>query len=136
MKKLKTLWLALGATLCLSTGALAGEGKKQEVYMFGIAAAFGDSVVYFTDIQTIQGEKLVKKGLLDARNQYSYQLKGYLENVMNLPHRTCAIYFSEKMPKLEKKYLKLCKKYQADPSVVFRILDAGKFRFQRFSTEE
>lgn len=136
MRKLTILlMLALGSTLCFNN-AKAGNGNEQNIYMFGIAAAFGDSVVYFTDIQSIQGKELIKKGFLNARNHYSYQLKGYLENVLNLPHRTCAIHFSEKKAKLEKKYLKLRKKYQADTTVVFRTLDQGQFQFEKFSLEE
>lgn len=136
MKKLTMLlMMALGSTLyCPHT--MAGDKNEQNVYMFGIAAAFGDSVVYFTDIQSIQGKGLIKKGFLNARNHYSYQLKGYMENVLNLPHRTCAIHFSEKKAKLEKTYLKLRKNYQADTTVVFRTLDQGKFQFEKITLEE
>lgn len=128
------LLVAIGIVL-MGSVAFAG-GKAQRVYLFGVGAAFGDSVVYFTDIQYVEGTDLVKKGFLDNRSDYSYQLKNYLENRMNLPHRTCAIYFSEKKSALEKKFLKVRKKYQADTTMVFRTLNAGEFQFVRTVFEE
>lgn len=131
MRNIKHLIFLVGTFLLCTV--VTAKSKTQEVYMFGIAASFGDSIVYFTDIQIISGnEVLSKNGFLEARNQYAYQLKNYVENSENLPNRTCAIFFDKKKSKLEKKYIKLKNQYSKDKSVLYRNLDSGKFKFVKF----
>lgn len=134
MKIIKTL-MVVAACAMMSLPGLAKSDEKEGVYMFGVGAAFGDSIVYFTDVQFVEGKNMVKNSFLEARNQYSYQLENYLENVKNLPNRTCAIFFSEKKSKIEKKFLKLRKKYEGDAANSFRMLDVSEFKFQRFELE-
>ncbi len=134
MKIIKTL-MVVAACAMMSLPGLAKSDEKEGVYMFGVGAAFGDSIVYFTDVQFVEGKDMVKNSFLEARNQYSYQLENYLENVKNLPNRTCAIFFSEKKSKIEKKFLKLRKKYEGDAANSFRMLDVSEFKFQRFELE-
>lgn len=134
MKIIKTL-MVVAACAMMSLPGLAKSDEKEGVYMFGVGAAFGDSIVYFTDVQFVEGKDMVKNSFLEARNQYSYQLENYLENVKNLPNRTCAIFFSEKKSKIEKKFLKLRKKYEGDAANSFRMLDVSEFKFQRFDLE-
>lgn len=133
MMKLKHLWVVLLA-VCLCNTAYAKEdekkAEKQTVYMFAIGAAFGDTIVCFSDIQAVEGENLVNKGFLTGRSMYSYQFKNYLENVENLPHRTCAVFFSEKKAKLEKKYAKLKARYESDRKNATRTVDSTKFQFK------
>lgn len=139
MMKLKHLWVALlGVCLCTAAFAKGDEKKKvekQTVYMFAVGAAFGDSIVSFTDIQIIEGEGLVNKGFLKGRNMYSYQFKNYLENAENLPHRTCAIFFSQKKSKLEKQYAKLKARYENDKETVTRMVGSASFQFQLYDGE-
>ena len=106
--------------------------EEQTVYIFGMAVAFGDTIVHLTDVQEFRGVGLVNKGFLEARSSYSYQLKTYLENFKNLPHRTCTVYFSEKKSKLMKKYEKLKSKYQVDKSVNLQLLDPSFFSFKKY----
>lgn len=127
--------MVVAACAMMSLPGLAKSDEKEGVYMFGVGAAFGDSIVYFTDVQFVEGKDMVKNSFLEARNQYSYQLENYLENVKNLPNRTCAIFFSEKKSKIEKKFLKLRKKYEGDAANSFRMLDVSEFKFQRFELE-
>ncbi|MBQ8592961.1 MAG: hypothetical protein IJ467_01525 [Bacteroidaceae bacterium] len=119
---------------CLQLSA-KGEGDSPQVYMFGVAGAFGDTIVCMTDIQLVESAKVGKHGFLEARNQYAYQLKGYLENVLGMPHRTCAIFFSEKKSKIEKKFLKVRKRYQKDDGIELRYVGESDFKFKQFSFE-
>lgn len=134
MNILKHLTLALCA-ISFSCATFAQDTKDNEkfekVYIFGIGTAFGDSIVYFTDVQTLEGANLIDKGFLIGRNLYSYQLKGYLENDLNLPHRTCAIYFSNKKKKIEKTYAKLKAKYENDEAVKLYFTGYGAFNFEK-----
>ena len=49
--KFKTLLFILAALV--ATTSLYAAGKKTRVYVYGFAASFNDSIVYFTDIQPL-----------------------------------------------------------------------------------
>ena len=54
-----------------------------KIYAFGFSASFNDSIVYFTDIQEIDSAWINEKNkFLVSRDNYSYQLKNYLSNVI------------------------------------------------------
>jgi hypothetical protein len=48
---------------------------------------------------------------MSGRENYSYQLRDYLANKMQMPHRTCVVFYNEKREKLEKEYLKMKRIY-------------------------
>ncbi len=133
MRKIRNIALLIG-TFCLCA-AFTQQEKKTEVYLFGVATSFNDTLVHFTDIQAIEGATINKHGFLVARNQYAYQLKNYLENVMNLPDRTCAVFFHKNKSKLEKDYSKLRKKYVEKKNVKYESLPTTTFQFKTFKLE-
>lgn len=132
MKNLKYL-LVIVALLFVSGVVQAKKGKKEkEVYLCGVASAFGDTIISITDIQKLSGTELLDKNdFLFARNQYAYQFKGYLENTENLPYRTCAILFAKKKSKLEKRIQKLKAQYDGG-SMKLRTIGSDKFKFVKF----
>ena len=84
--------------------------KVPHAYMFGFAASFNDSLVFFTDIQQVDSVWLTKKkGFLAGKSNYAYQLRNYCEEKMELPKRTCVIVSSVKRKDVEKKYKKMMK---------------------------
>lgn len=91
------------------------EAKKVQVpkmYMFGMAASFTDTIVYFTSVQELDSVWIEKKKkFLQARQLYSYQLRDYLANTKQMPHRTCIVYAHKNKKKVEKKFLKMRKLY-------------------------
>ena len=111
MKK-SFLMMMVAATMLLCT---AGYAKKQPVpkmYMFGVAAAFTDTIVHFTTIQELDSAWIdTKNNFLQERQAYSYQLRDYLEQQQQMPHRTCMVFYSQKREKLEKKFGKMMKLY-------------------------
>ena len=48
---------------------------------------------------------------------------------MHKENVTCVVYFNEKKKKVERLYSKICKKYRANPSLQFSILNTDVFRF-------
>lgn len=74
---------------------------------------------------------LDKGGFLPHRELYSYQLKNFLEFEMNLPNRTCMIYFSDNKKKIDKEALKVLGKYKKNKSIVLQKIDPEKFRFTK-----
>jgi hypothetical protein len=131
MKKFK---LAIFVLLALVTSSAFAQKKKSNgVYIAGVSASFKDSLVYFTDIQLVDSVKLDKNKLLPERQQYSYQLKTYLENKYSSANRTCFIYFETNKEKLEKSMKKMKDKYQKGGKSIVRQVDS-EFKFTKAET--
>lgn len=110
-------------------------------YIFGFSASFNDSIVYFTDIQTLDSVWIDSKSrFLQRRESYSYQLREHLSKQMNQPHRTCIVVFNQNRKKLEKQYLKM-KRLYTNPKpgrqlFDVRMLNASDFRFEVIDMSE
>lgn len=117
----------------LACSAFAQKKKDNGVYIAGVSASFKDSLVYFTDIQLVDSIKLDKNKLLPERQQYSYQLKTYLENKYSSANRTCFIYFETNKEKLEKSMKKMKDKYQKGGKSIVRQVDS-EFKFTKAET--
>ncbi|MBQ8127905.1 MAG: hypothetical protein IJ176_05860 [Prevotella sp.] len=133
------IYQALTAAFILAAIPFAKADAKRvavpQVYVFGMAASFNDSIVYFTDIQTLANAWVDSKSrFLQSRDIYSYQLREHLAQKLQMPHRTCIVFYAEKLQKLQKKYDKL-KRLYANPkpgSQQFdvRSLTTADFRFE------
>lgn len=106
------------------------KGDLKPVYVMGVSLCFGDSVVYFTDIQQIDSVRLTKEGFLPSREGYSDQLKNYLESKDGKLNHTCITYFSEKKATLQKKASKLLKRYQKGTMIIQHIAPAD-FKYEK-----
>ncbi len=125
------IFLVTACVLILCQGfSLKGKNKEKDVYAFGLAASFNDSVVYCTEIQLLDSVQLDKNGFLPLREMYSYQLKNYVEYELNKPNYTCMIYFSEKKEKLTKEVNKLIAGYKKS-NLVLHPLTASEFTFKK-----
>ena len=100
--RLKTLFVAVCAFFVCTT-AFAGNSK---VYLYGFAASFNDSTVYFTDIQEVDSAVIDRSGFLYGRDSYSYQLKDYLASI-GFEHATCVTLWAATRDAVEKKFQKL-----------------------------
>lgn len=132
MKNMKFIGTLVLVFMLCSAFSLKKKGEKQ-VYMVGVSASFTDSLVYFTDIQLVDSVFLDKNDMLPQRQQYSYQLKMYLEGKTGQAHRTCFVYFDEKKNKLGKTINKLKAKYQKGGKSILRQVDA-EFKFTKAET--
>ena len=109
---------------------VAKKPTKSVVYLFGVGAAFGDSLLFVTEVHEFPGVELEKKTrFLKGRSEYMAQLKLYLEDVLGLPHRTCAIYFSDSKKSIFKQYAKLMKRYKGRPDISLHHLGRNAFNF-------
>ncbi|MBE6280964.1 MAG: hypothetical protein E7095_02720 [Bacteroides sp.] len=111
------------------------KGDTKNVYMVGVSASFSDSLIYFTDVQLVDSVELDANKLLPQRQQYSYQLKTYLEAKTGMTNRTCFIYFDTKKNKLEKTIKKMKADYQKDGKSIIRQVDP-EFKFTKAETYE
>ncbi len=134
MSFLRNIVMVLMALMLCSAFTLKKEKKTEGVFLFGIAASFNDSVVYFTPIQLVDSVKL-EKGFLPKRAQYAYQLKNQIEVTQGKSDYTCMIYFAETKAKLEKEVTKVKGKY-AKSKLHLEEIPAESFTFRKPADEE
>ena len=110
MKLSKLVLVSVAATLLLSL-SIQAKNEMKKAYIFGFASSFNDSIVYFTDIQEIDSAWFTSKShFLVSRENYSYQLRDYL-NSLGEEHRTCMVMYSTNEKKLIKEWQKLNNRY-------------------------
>ena len=129
MKYVRIFFAITLAFLFFSSFTLKSDEKP--VYVFGLAASFNDSIVYYTEIQVLDSVGLDKSGFLPKRDLYASQLKGYLEYVLKKPDYTCMIYFSENKKKLEKEASKVQGKYKKESGLVLQAVEPAAFSFKK-----
>lgn len=140
MKILKT---AMVVFACLLVTSVMAGNRQTKVFLFGFAASFNDSTVYFTDIQTLDGAWVSSKNnFLLNRDNYSYQLRDYLAS-QGEEHRTCMVSyaFSEKeilrkMEKLKSRYTSGLKNRKGGHSYNIKQLSSSDFHFNLISNDD
>ena len=133
MKVIRLMALAILLMTAATQKASAQYEQVPQAYMFGFAASFNDSTVFFTDIQEVKNVWVTKKkGFLASWSNYAYQLRDYCEQKMDLPKRTCVVVGSEKRKTVEKKYKKMMKKYigKKAKSYDVRYIPSSDFQFK------
>ena len=137
MKKCLNIFMVfLMLMLCTSATLKKGDKKQKnvaeyaEVYGFGFAASFIDTLAFYTDIQPLDSAKILDKKFLDQRYQYSYQLKDYLEVQLDKQNYVCMIFFNKDRKKLQKEFDKLIAKYQKS-GIGMRQIAVAEFKFNK-----
>lgn len=136
MKKFAYLCICVAATCLFASFTGKPKEKGETVYLFGFSASFSDSLVYFTDVQMIEGLQVEKKTkFLTNESGYTQQLKEYLEGTVGAKNRTCVTFHSTSKEKLQKKYLKLRKKYSDMNMLTVKDLNEQEFKYQKIEDE-
>lgn len=137
---MKIRQLLLSTTLLLgSTTFLCAKGyKSAKVYMFGFAASFNDSTVYFTNIQPLDVYLMNDRtNFLVNRGDYSYQLKSFLQNEKLEEQPTCITIYSETEKKAIKEYQKLKTRYDKSKNKFYiKEIPNSQFLFKTISPTE
>ena len=127
MKKIYILFFALFAAASL----LSAKNDKDVAYLFGVSFSHSDSIVYFTEIQPLEGVKLQSRSrILPDRQHYAYELKDYMNFKEDMPGRTSVILFSEKKSTLQKREAKIKKRLVEKEGKTVRYL-GDKFKFTK-----
>jgi hypothetical protein len=139
MKIFKSIALLL-LFLTLNITAQAKDIQKT-IYVFGFAASFNDSTVYFTNIQQVDGAwiKGDRTHFLINRDDYSYQFRNFL-NSIGEHNRTCVTIYDDNQASLEKKLQKMKAKYttskKARGRYLVRNLDNSAFTYEAVAPDE
>lgn len=132
MKQLKYISIAILLAVILPSAATAKPVLQPKAYLFGFIANFTDSVIYFTDIQEIEGVLTDSKTkFLVARSEYSNQLRNYFAEKLKMPHRTCVVSYALTRKDAEKKLMKFRKFYLQKNAGKYdvRNLNENEFKF-------
>lgn len=150
--KITKIALAAMALIGISTLATSAKNEPRTAYIFGFASSFNDSTVYITSVQQLDSAYIQGKGkFLVSRENYSYQLRDYLEQ-QGAGYRTCCVFYDTDQKKAEKKWTKLYDKYTAKPKskrvkngqqkddaptpYQLKQVSNGEFKFQPIAPEE
>ncbi len=132
-------FFAIVVALLLATCFTEISAKERYVankaYIFGFATSFTDSTVYITEIQSMDSLWIESKMLMLDRDNYSYQLKNYLDK-QGQQHRTCTMFFAVKRKDIDKKYAKIIKKYVTKGHYYISYLRENDFQFQPIAIDE
>jgi hypothetical protein len=91
--KITKIAFASIALACFSSLSASAKNDAKTAYIFGFASSFNDSTVYFTDVQKVDSAYFTRKSkFLVSRENYSYQLRDYLEQ-QGAGKRTCVVMF-------------------------------------------
>ena len=121
MNKCKVFFIGLLGIVLLSSFAAPKRDKKEKepevvrVYMYGVSIDFNDSLVYMTDVQSLDSMIINGDGAVQNYSSYSLQLKVFLEGTK----------------KLDKLYAKMRKKYMADKDKVLKQIAKEEFVFRK-----
>ena len=136
MKQIRKISIATSIVAILAIAYIPSYAKNfvvPKAYMFGFAASFNDSTVYFTDIQEVDSVWFMqKRKILAGRANYSNQLRTYCAEKLNQPKRTCIVISSAKRKKVEKKFEKMKRQYtQSKKGTVYdvRYISSSDFKF-------
>lgn len=112
-----------------------GANRATKVYLFGVAASFNDSTVYFTEIQELDSAYIDSRTkFLYSRENYSYQLRDHL-TAQGAKNPTCITCFALKRKDIYKKYARLRKKYANGKFLIKEVKQPG-FRYQAIKPDE
>ena len=107
-----------------------GINKLTPVYMFGFSFSFNDSTVYFSEIQKIDSTWIDSRThFLYGRDEFASQLSSFLKSNEN-PNPTTTVIFANDRKNIEKKYVKLKKRYTTKENYTIKYVDINTFSFQ------
>jgi hypothetical protein len=117
------------AIMLSATITIAAANKAKTIYMYGFAASFNDSTVYFTEVQQVDSAYIDSKTkFLYSRHNYSYQLRDYLAD-NGFPNATCITLYALTRKDAEKKYLAFRKRYLEGNNYTIKYLKESDFKF-------
>lgn len=126
----KIIILILTCAMCIMASAQDKNEWKtpKDMYIFGFATSFTDTTAYVTAVMHVENTSIKKKnGFLYARNEYSYQLRDYVEQ-MGFKNPVVVVCFNQDKKKLEKKFMKMMAK-NIKSGTLLKHLSAEQFKF-------
>ena len=128
----KLLPLFIAALFAMNSHA---DNRPMGAHIFGFATSFNDSTVYLTEIQYVDSAYIGKSNFLFSRENYSYQLQNYLKS-KGIATPTCVTTFAKKQKNIEKKYLKMRKRYEKKGTYQIKFIPLQDFLYKGIAPQE
>ena len=127
--------LMAACTMFFTLAATAANTPKT-IYVYGFAASFNDSTVYFTELQQLDSAYVDSKTkFLYGRENYSYQFQDYLDQ-QGWKHAVCVTSYGLTKKEAEKKFFNQRKKYVDKGKFYIKYLKSSDFSFQAIKPED
>lgn len=104
--------------------------KSAEIYVFGVAQSFTDSVVYLSSVQRLDGATLTKDGLLNDRVVYSQSYGQFIQTTYGQENSMGSLMFATSKKKAENLYLRVRSRYMNRLHAKVREIQASEFQFK------
>lgn len=101
------------------------------VYAYAASFAFGDSVLYMSDVIKIDKAPVSNGSYFLDREFYADQFKTYVETKERVPMQIPAVYFSTKEKRARKMYAKTQQRCQKKHSYWIEPIGTDKFSFSK-----
>ena len=136
--RLRQMFVIAALLLGWVNSSYAKGYKPAKVYVFGFAASFNDSTVYMTDIQQVDAYLVNDRThFLANREDYSYQLRSYLQDNGLEHYPTCVTMFAENEKQAMKKYVKLRNRYEkSKKKYVIKGIAESQFGYKTVEPDE
>lgn len=122
--------------LVFAPAMMMAAQKQTPLFMYGFAASFNDSTVYFTDVQQVEKAWTDSKtGFLYSRDNYSYQLRENLQ-ARGLQHPTCVTVYGKTRKEVEKKYVNMKKRYATNGHYDVKYIPSNEFKFEPIEPDD
>lgn len=137
MKSLsKTLFLSILA-LIVSVSMVKAEDYPTKIYAYGVCGSIGDSILYITEIHEVDSAWVNRKTkFLYSRENYSAQLREYMDQVEGVRKPTCSITFAFDRKKIDKKMARLRKRYAKKGGFLIKEISAADFTFSAIAAAD
>lgn len=131
---IKKIYILTLTAIVFALSMQAGN-KQLGVHIFGFATSFNDSTIYFTEIQYVDSAYMGKANMLLGRENYSYQLQNYLQT-KGVKHAICITTFAKKQEQIEKKYLKMRKRYEKNSKFNIKFIPLNNFLYKAVTPQK
>lgn len=136
MKRIGFILLLLIAVSITSFAGKKKDKANKQVSLFGVTVSLVDSTAFITEIQTVDSLLTNKDGFIDNEEEYTRQLKLYLDKVLNVKEHVCAIYYSDDMKKLVKEYKEVNNRIRNKEKRTVSEIDIDDFKFTLYKAED
>lgn len=129
MKRISLIFILLIAVSSMSFAKKKKNKENKQVILFGVTVSLTDSAAFITEIMTVDSLLTNKDGFIDKEEEYSTQLKQFIENNYSISNHACAIFYDTDMKDITKKYKKINSRLTNKEKRSLKMIPKTEFSF-------
>lgn len=135
MKRISLILILLIAVSSVSFAKKKKDKENKQVILFGVTVSLTDSSAFITEIMTVDSLLTNKDGFIDKEEEYSTQLKSFLEKNYNVANHACAIFYDTDIKDINKKYKKINNRLVNKEKRSLKTLPKTEFNFTLYKED-